>query len=135
MINQNCCVRDCVTWALIVSIVAGIVTAFLRITAVIELSVVALAVALGIGVVYLALLLLTAALVRGTEYTGCLCRRVNAALIGALLTVLAAVVLLAIPFAATSIIGAIVYGILAAGFTLLLTATACTVRCLTGCSA
>lgn len=135
MANFGCrCRPDCTTLALIASIVIGVLVAFLRITAVVTLSTAALIVAFGVGVVYLAVAVVAAALRRTADAAECLCPAVSAALAGALGTVLTALILLAIPFAATSILGAIITGALAATFTLLLTATACLVRCLIGCS-
>lgn len=135
MANFGCrCRLDCTTLAVIASIVIGILVAFLRITAVITLAPVALIVAFGIAVAYLAVTLLVSAFLRTPDTAECLCPALTAALTGSLGTVLIALVLLAIPFAATSILGAIITGALAAAFTLLLTATACLIRCLTGCA-
>lgn len=134
MTNMNTCRRrDCTAWAVIVSLIVGVIAAFLRITATITLSVPALIVAFGIAVAFLGGLLAVSAVSRRIETEGCLCRGINAALVAALLTVLAALVLLAIPFVATSILGAIITGVLAASFALLLTASVCIIRCLTGC--
>ena len=131
----NCCIRkDCTAWAVIISIIAGILAAFLQITAVITLAVPTLIVAFGIAVMYLAVLLLASAIVRRGGAGECLCSPLSAVLLGALGTVATAVVLLLIPFAATSIVGAIVVGLLTASFTLLLTASACLIRCLFGCN-
>lgn len=82
-------------------------------------------VALGIAVVYLAILLAT----RASS-----CRYGNGALtallVGILGTALTAVILLAITFVATSIIGAILAGLLILFLSLIVTATACLVsRC------
>lgn len=128
---NNCSNRyDCVGVALVASIIVGIITAFLRITGVITVTPVFLFITLGIAVVYLAGLLLSAAL---THKNGC-CTSLAALLIGILGTVLLSVVLLAIPFAATSIVGAIITGLLLAFVTLIFTATACLIRCLANCN-
>lgn len=127
------CKRDCVTWAVVASIAVGVLVAFLRITAVITVSPAALITAFGIAVGYLALVLAISPRLRAAETVGCLCPALAALLIGALGTAAGAVVLLAIPFAATSILGAIITGALAALLTLTLTATACLVKCLAGC--
>ena len=116
---------SCVTLSLIASLVIGIVTAFLQITAVITLTPAFLWVTLGIAVVYLAANLFGA---RG----GC-CSALYAVLAGILGTVLFSVVLLGVTFAATSVIGAIFAGLLLFFFSLTITATACLVRCKANC--
>ena len=130
----NCsCKRDCTLWALIVSAIIGIVVAFLQITAVIAVSPAALIVAFGIGVVNLTAVVYVGTRARVQAVSDCLCSAVNAALAGALFTVLSALILLAVNFAATSVLGAIITGILAASFSLTLTAIACLAKCLIGC--
>ena len=132
----NCaCRRDCVTWASVVSIAVGILVAFLRITAVITVAPAALIAAFGIAVGFLALALLVAPRLETAEPACCKCNALTALLLGALGTAAGAVVLLAIPFAATSILGAIVTGAVAALFALTLTAAACLAKCLAGCGA
>lgn len=134
MANLLCgCRRNCAAAALIISIAIGVLAAFLQITGVFTVSVAALVTAFGIAVIYLAALLVVAA--RTQDAGECRCASVSLALVGALLTVLASLVLLAVGFPATSVLGAIIVGVLAAGFSLLLTATACLVRCLAGCDA
>ena len=126
--SNNCgCTRDCVFWGLIVSLAIGVLVAFLRVTAVITLGTTALVVALGYAAVYLALLTIS----RRSE--GC-CRALLALLIGLLGTILTAMILLAFDFVATSIIGAIVTGLLAAAVTLSLTASGCYIRCDADCA-
>lgn len=130
MSNNTCgCRRDCTFWALIVSLVIGVLVAFLTVTAVIVLTPVVAIVALGFAAVYLVLL---AVFARRTD--GC-CRSLRAVLVGILVTIAAALTLLAFSFAATSIIGAIVTGILAAAASLTVTASACYVSCTDDCSA
>ena len=125
--------RDCSGIALIASLIIGIIAAFLQITAVITLTPTFYIVALGIAIVYLAVTLLAASLSRGvSECNGC-CTALNAALIGVLGTILFSVILLAITFAATSVIGAIVVGTLFFFFSLLITNTACLAKCLASC--
>ncbi len=125
--SNNCgCTRDCVFWALIVSLAIGVLVAFLTVTGVIVLAPIASVVALGYAAIYLAGL----AIFRRRD--GC-CRALYALLIGLLVTILAALVLLAFTFAATSIVGAIVTGVLAAAVTLALTASGCYIRCVADC--
>lgn len=133
MANGCCaCRRDCTFWTLTASLVIGIAAAFLRITAVFTLPTAALVGAFVLAVVYLATVLVVSVLLRSQFEATCLCPAISAVLAGILATALTAVVLLAIPFAATSIVGAIITGVLAAAVSLILGATACLVRCLTG---
>ena len=126
------CRRSCVTAALIVSAIIGVLTAFLQITAVITVAPVFLWVALGIAVVYLGVLELATARVGRTELGGC-CRALNAVLAGILGTALLAVILLAVGIVATSVVSAILVGLLLFFLSLTLTAMACFIRCITDC--
>ena len=120
--------RDCVGPAVAVSIILGIIAAFLRITATITVTPAFLWVTFGIAIAYLAVLLATASDRRATI---CTAAALPAVLIGILGTVLLSVILLAVTFAATSIVGAILVGLLVLTFSLMLTATACLILCLT----
>ena len=122
--------RDCVGLAAAVSVVLGIIAAFLQITAVITVAPVFLWVAFGIAVVYLAVLLATVPNLRASA-CGCAGTPLTAVLAGILGTILLSVILLAIAFVATSIIGAILVGLLVLAFSLTVTATACLIQCLT----
>ena len=119
--------QGCVSAAVFASVIIGIVTAFLRITGVITVTPAFLWVVFGVAVGYLAVLLLAAFL---NHRTFICVRALPAVLAGVLGSVLLSVVLLAITFAATSVIGAIVTGLLLLFFSLLITATACLVKCL-----
>lgn len=127
------CKISCTVLAVIASLIIGIITAFLRITAVIALTPAFLWVLLGISVVYLAVTLIAGALSR---YGGCgrLCNIITALLAGILGTILLSVVFLAIEFVATSIIGAILTGALLFFFSLVVTSAACLVRCFFNCN-
>ena len=131
--NCNCsCKNHCVWAALIISIVIGIITAFLQITAAITVTPVFLLVAAGIAVVYLGVLLATTLERRGEQHS-CLCGTLNAVLLGILGTLLFAGILLAFGIVATSVITAILVGLLVASLSLILTASACLVRCQAAC--
>lgn len=123
----------CTVIAVVASLIIGIIAAFLRITAVITLTPAFLWVLLGIAVVYLAVTLISAALLRN-GYCERLCSIVTTLLAGVLGTVLLSIVLLAIEFVATSIIGAILTGALLFFFFLTVTSTACLVRCFFNCN-
>ena len=133
MSDNNCtCRGNCTTVALIISIVVGIIAAFLRITAAITVTPAFLWTVFGIAVVYLAIVLITAASVSCCECKSpCCVKSIITVLLGAIIaTVLFAIVLLAVEFAATSILGAVITGLLLLSFFLALTETACLVRCI-----
>ncbi len=123
----NCdCKRNCVLWAVIASVLVGIVTAFLQITGIITVTVAFLWVLLGVAVVYLGVVLLAAAL----SDTSCPNSVINSLLVGILGTVLFSVILLAVGVVATSPVSAILAGLALLFFSLTLTSTACYVKCL-----
>ena len=126
------CRTSCTTWALIASIIIGVVTAFLQITGVILATPAFLWVALGVAVVYLGIQTVAAALARRRDSTGC-CRQLGTVLAGILGTILFSVVLLAVGVVATSILSAILVGVLLFFLALTVTGTACQIRCLTEC--
>ncbi len=124
------CTLSCTGTAVIAAAIVGVLTAFLQITGVITLTPVALLVAFGIAVAYLAVLLLAT----GRRERCCrLCGALGAVLVGILGTILLALVLLAVGITAASVLSAILVGLLLFFFALLLTATACLVRCLGDC--
>ncbi len=128
------CNNGCIGLSIIASIIIGVIAAFLQITAAIVVTPAFLWVFFGIAVGYLAITLIAVALLRGNGLRSCVCRILPAVFIGILGTVLAAVILLAITFAATSIVGAIITGALLFFFALLISATVCLVTCAAGCS-
>ncbi len=131
----NCsCKWSCVSLSIVASIIVGVITTFLRFTAAITLTPAFLWVVLGVAVIYLGLNLVTAALTRASGIRGCVCSVLPTVLIGILGAILLSVLLLAIPFAATSLLGAVLTGLLLFFASLFITATACLVRCIFGCS-
>lgn len=134
--NCNCsCNRrcSCSIAALAASVIIGILTAFFQITAAITITPVFLWVVFGIAVAYLGILVPAAALTRKTDLCSCSCLTLNTVLIGILGTLLFAVILLAFGITATSIISAILVGLLLFFFSLTFTGLACLIRCLTDC--
>ena len=125
------CKNDCAALAVVASIIIGIITAFLRFTAVITLTPAFLWVIFGIAVVYLAIAFIKSSFMRRSA---CICNNLPVLLTGILGTILTSVVLLAIEFAATSVIGAIIAGIALFFFSLTVTATACIIKCEAGCA-
>lgn len=132
--SNDCSCRNnsCTTLALIISIVVGIITAFLRITAAITVTPAFLWTVFGIAVVYLAVVLLASVSVNCCENkTPCCVKNIISVLLGAIIaTVFFAILLLAVEFVATSILGAVITGLLLLSFFLTLTETACLVRCI-----
>lgn len=126
--------RDCTAIAFVISLIIGIITAFLQITGVITLTAIFSIVAFGIAVLYLAVTLIAAALSHGISCSSA-CVPTSGLLLGILGTIISAVILLAVGFAATSVIGAIVVGILFFSFSLLISSTACLIKCLANCNA
>ncbi|MEE0945864.1 MAG: hypothetical protein U0M42_03420 [Acutalibacteraceae bacterium] len=126
------CRNNCLLFAAATSIIVGVITAILTVTATITVANVFYWVALGVAVLFLLVAFIT---LRGTRNTEryCVCTNVTALLVGILGTVFTALVLLGVAFPATSVFGAIVTGILLAFFSLIITTTACIVRCFTDC--
>ena len=130
----NCgCKGSCTVAAFIASAIIGVLAAFFQITGVITVTPAFLWVAFGIAVVYLAVLVVASALNRGAVQGECLCDQLNALLIGILGTILFALVLLAVGIVATSVVSAILVGLLLFFLSLTLTASACFVRCQANC--
>ena len=132
--GNNCCCRcRCVTAALIVSAIAAVIAAFLQISGTITVTPVFLWVAFGIAVGYLAVVLLGAGRCCDEQLRGCGCNALDAILAGILATVLFSLILLAVGITATSVVSAILVGLLTGSFALFLTATACLIRSLYDC--
>lgn len=133
--NLACCncKWGCTALAVVVSLVIGVIGAFLQITGVITLGTVFLLAAAGVAAVYLGALVLVTLLTRRREYSGCECAALNVLLAALLATVALAALLLAVGITATSVISAILVGLLIAAITLAITVSVCLVRCLTDC--
>ena len=133
MNNSTCgCRWSCVLLSVFASVAIGIVTTLLTITGTVAVTPAFLWVLFGIAVVYLAVTFAVLSAQR-TRCDGCICRALPALLTGILGTVVTSVVLLAITFAATSIIGAIFTGLLLLFFSLIISTTACLIRCAASC--
>ena len=122
---------DCTVLAIMASLIIGITTAILRFTAIITVPVVFLWVTFGIAVLFLAVTLFSALNARRIRTDVCFGDAIPLLLLGILVTILASVILLAIEFAATSVLGAIITGVLLTAFSLIFTASACFVSCAT----
>ena len=130
----NCsCKCSCTAAAIVISAIIGVLAAFFQITGVIVATPVFLWVLLGIAVVYLGVLVISSALACRCDARLCVCMALNALLVGILGTVLFAVILLGVGIVATSVINAILVGLLLFFASLLLTGSVCLVRSLFGC--
>ncbi len=131
---KNCnCKTDCSVLALISSITVGIIAAILRFTAIVTVTPAFLWVLFGIAVVYLGLTPITTALAARNSHGNCICSSLTGILWGSLGTILTSVLLLGITFAATSTLGAIIFGFLLGFFTLIVTSVACLAKCIARC--
>lgn len=132
MNEVNCiCRRTCPLVSVIASIIIGIITTILVVTATITVTPAFYWVALGIAVAFLALLLVTTQ--RRDSLRCCLCPVIRIKLVGILGTALTSLILLGVGFAATSILGAIITGVLLVFLSLIITASACIIKCLANC--
>lgn len=133
MNTTNCnCEISCTVKAVLASIIIGIVTAALIFTATITITPVFLWVLLGIAVGYLGIEVLTSS-VAHPERKSC-CRNLTVFFTGILGTILTSLVLLGITFAATSLIGAIITGLLLFFFSLLIISSVCLIKCRYSCN-
>jgi hypothetical protein len=130
---SNCnCNMGCAEKSVVVSLIIGIIAAVLRFNATIVVTPAFLWVIFGIATVFLGIILLTSACC-GERRCEC-CERLNLLLAGALGTILTAIILLAITFPATSVLGAIITGIALFFFSLTITGAACLIKCRSNCN-
>lgn len=125
---------SCTVVSVILSVVVGVIAAFLQITGVFTLTPVALVVVAAVAAVYLGALVLTALVPGRRDRSGDCCRSLNVLLVGLLGTIFLGALLLAVGIIATSVISAILVGILIGLVSLTLLVSACLVRCLTACA-
>ncbi|MBQ4631333.1 MAG: hypothetical protein IJB70_10155 [Clostridia bacterium] len=135
MSKCNCGYRwDCIGISVVAGIFVAIITAFLTYSATITLTPAFLWVLFGIGVVYLGLNLLISSNTASAGTGACSCSLVPTLLAGVLGTIITSLILLGITFAATSVLGAIISGVLLGFFTLTLFSTVCLILCKTSCN-
>lgn len=134
MFGCNCSCRcSSAIAAIVISVIAGVVAAFLQIAGVITVAPVFLQAVFIIAVAYLGGAAIVTALACKCRSSNCACSCLELVLIGALGTILFSLVLLAVGIVATSVLSAVLVGILLAFFALLLTGTACYVNNLADC--
>ena len=130
---SNCnCNMGCAEKSVVVSIIIGVIAAVLRYNATIVVTPAFLWVIFGIATVFLAILLLTSSCC-GERRCEC-CEKLHLLLAGILGTILTAIILLAITFPATSVLGAIVTGIALFFFSLTITGATCLIKCRSNCN-
>ena len=131
----NCNWRfNCTLTAVITAVIAGVVAAFLQILGIVTVTTTFVLAALAAGVVYLAVgVLATAGLRRADTRPCCLCRSLNTMLVGVLGTILASLILLAVGITATSVLSAILVGLVLFFLWMTFAASACFIRCAAAC--
>ncbi len=128
----RCYKCSCAIAALVISLIVGVITSFLQITAAITITPVFLWALFGIAVLFLVTLVLSSSQRSGDCPDQCVI--LDFVLAGILGTILFALVLLAVGITATSAISAILAGLLLFSFSLALTAQACWIRCSLRCT-
>ena len=127
------CRTGCTGLAVAASVLVGIVAALLTVTGNLVLTTAFIWTLFGIAVGFLAVTIVAVSLTQGSCVRECICGVLPTLFAGIFGTVLTAAVLLTIDIAATSVLGAIVTGLLLLFFTLTLTTGACLTKCLAGC--
>ena len=118
----------CSVVALIASAIIEIVIAFLQIAGVITVAPVFLWITFGIAVAYLGALLAASVVSRKNEQSSCALSALRSLLGGILGTVLFSSILLAVGIVATSVLSAVLVGLLVFFFALTLTSSACFIK-------
>lgn len=135
MTFSNCETKiNCTGIAFITSLILGIIAAFLQITAVIAITPVLLQSVIIIALVFLLVILIAVSLMRTSASCRALCSVLSVLLLGILGSILFATILLIIDIAATSIIGAILVGLLVFSFSSFILTTACLIKCTANCN-
>ena len=124
---------ECSLFAIIASVIAGIVTAFLSFSATLAVPAFVYWIFLGVALVLLAVSLVSAPLTSRCKENYCICTSLTALLTGVLGTVLFSLILLLIDLTA-GILSALLTGLLFGFFTLTVTSAACIVRNLFDCA-
>ena len=131
---SNCqCRCNCTTLAVIASVIIGVAVALLTLTSGIAVSTPLLWAFFGIAVAFLAVLLGVFNRLRGENTYDCVCSTLVFVIAGILGTILFSLILITVDIAAASILGAIITGLLFLFFALIITTTACLVKCLARC--
>ena len=134
MRQTNCNTRvDCAFLSIAAAIIVGIVAAIAQFTAIVTFSTVFYIVAFGVAVLFLAILLALVPVLYRVSCQSCCNFNIKLTTAGILGSIVTSIILLAVGFAATSGLGAVFIGLLAAFFTLTVTSVLCTVNCVSEC--
>ena len=126
MCNCNCSC-PCTIFAIVVSAILGVIAAFLQIAGVFTATVMFPMMVLVIAVVYLGILAATSAICP-CEAGRCRCSALTALLVGILGSILFSAILLALGIVATSVLSAVLVGLVVFFAALTFGSTACYVR-------
>lgn len=131
--NGNCgyC-PSCTGIGVVISLVLGIIAAFLRYNAVVTIGTSFLWVAFGVATLILLLTLYIASRARSSARE-CLCGSMTGLLTGIGGTVITSLISLAAPLPAISTVGAIIFGALVFSFFLIISTLICLIPCIAGC--
>lgn len=130
MSSCNCyCKTSCAGLSVVAGIIIGIIAGMLTFMGIITITPAFLWVVFGIAVAYLAVSLLISNVSFSPTANRCICLTMPVFFIGILGTILTSLILLGVGFAATSVIGAIITGLLLGFFTLVITSTVCLIKC------
>lgn len=127
------CRNICNGLAVVASLFIGVISAILSFTGIITIAPVFFWVIFAVAVIYLGILLASSVARKYNDNKPCVCSSLRLLLSGILGSILTSLVLLAVGFAATSVLGAIVLGIALFFFSLLFASSACLVKCLSDC--
>lgn len=130
MRNSNCNSRvDCAFLSIAAAVIVGLVAAIAQFTAIVTFTTVFYIVAFGVAVLFLAILLALVPTLYKVSCQSCCISNIKLTTLGILGTIVTSIILIAVGFAATSVLGAIFVGLLAAFFTLMVTSIVCTINC------
>lgn len=136
MSNCNCyCKTSCAGISIISGIIVAIITAMLTFMGTITITPAFLWVTFGIAVVYLAVSSLISGISNCCNTNNkCACTTMPVYFIGIIGTIFTSLILLGITFAATSVVGAVISGLVLGFFTMIILSTVCLIKCNTNCN-
>ena len=135
MTTSNCENKlNCTGIAIVTSLILGIIAAFLQITAVIAIPSFLLESVIIIALAFLLVILIAVSLNQASTICRTLCSVLSVLLLGILGSILFATILLIVDVVATSVIGAILVGLLVLSFSLFILTTTCLIKCIANCN-
>lgn len=134
MSNMNCnCRSNCIGIGVAASILIGVIIGLLSFMAVITVAPAFLWIVFGTAIVYLAVAFIASTSAYCKSIKRCICSALPALLTGIVGTIITSAILLAVEFAATSIIGAVITGLSALFFALTIASVICALKCASDC--